>query len=72
MGLEKQPEKDYEEEEVNLSEEEEEGTKKKKVKHIRKRNKVGLKYLRPREFDTPEEEQIKQEEEAVKKEEWYS
>ena len=38
---------------------------------IRKRNKVGLKYLTPQQFDTPEEDLIKQEEEAVKKEEWY-
>jgi hypothetical protein len=37
-----------------------------KIKQIRKRNKVGLKYLQPREFDDVE---IKQED--VKKEEWY-
>jgi len=33
----------------------EEEPSKKKVKFIRKRNKVGLKYLQHQEFDTPEE-----------------
>lgn len=42
-----------------------------KIKFIRKRNKVGLKYVRPQEFDTPEEAEIKEEEDAIKKEEWY-
>jgi hypothetical protein len=31
-----------------------------------------LKYLRPQEFDTPEEAEVKEEEEALKKHEWYS
>jgi WD40 repeat protein len=47
----KQEVADFGEEEENLSEEEIET--KPKVKFIRKRNKVGLKYLEPREFDTP-------------------
>jgi len=43
---------DFKEEEIDLGEVDEEEEKKvPKVKQIRKRNKVGLKYLQPREFD---------------------
>ena len=55
-----------------MSEDEVESIPKNKVKFIRKRNKVGLKYLQPQEFDSPDEAEIKEEEDAVKKEEWYS
>jgi hypothetical protein len=41
--------------ELQLEEEENEPKKKEKLKQIRKRNKVGLKYLQPREFDEPTE-----------------
>jgi hypothetical protein len=37
-----------------LAEEEVENKKANKVKQIRKRNKIGLKYLEPREFDDVE------------------
>jgi len=51
-----------------LSEEEEAAKPVHKVKQIRMRNKVGLKYLEPREFDTPPE--VKQEE--IEEKPWYS
>lgn len=42
-----------------------------KVKQIRKRNKVGLKYLQPRQFDDIDPT-VKEEEVKVEKTEWYS
>jgi hypothetical protein len=45
---------EFNEEEIDLAEEEIENKKANKVKQIRKRNKIGLKYLEPREFDDVE------------------
>jgi hypothetical protein len=61
-----QEKEEFNEEEIDLAEEEIESKKANKVKQIRKRNKIGLKYLEPREFDD-----VELKEEDIKKEEWY-